>query len=141
MTVEIQRADPRLRRVTVLVLTLAAIVAAWSAFAFQQWMLQQAAALSSEQMIARLRHWIGLATTASGLCLLLLAGHSARTARRVSEQQRWPLADARLLRDTPIHRGGAAQRYRRLLNTTAVVLLLLALGVGLLSWRLYALAP
>ncbi|MBO9664520.1 hypothetical protein [Dokdonella sp.] len=140
MSIDIQRADAGLRRTTFIVLTAAAIAAVWGVFAFHQWMLHQSAALSTEQLIVRLRLWIGLATTASGLCLLLLAGHSARTARRVAEQRRWPLAGARVLRDTPIRRGDAALRLGRLLNGIAVVLLLLALGVGLLSWRLFALA-
>lgn len=140
MSVEIQRADARLRRMTIVVLAAAAIAAAWCVFAFHQWMLHQASALSTEQLIVRLRHWVGLATTASALCLLLLAGHSAYTARRVAEQRRWPAADARVLRDTPIRRGDAALRLGRVLNAVAVVLALLALGVGLLSWRLFALA-
>lgn len=140
MSIEIQHADSRLRRVTAIVLVLATIAAAWTVFAFHQWMLQQATALSAEQMIVRLRHWIGLATTASGLCLLLLAGYSARNARRIAEQRRWPLADARVLRDTPVRRGDVALRLGRLFNAVAVVLILLALGVGLLSWRLFALA-
>lgn len=139
MTVEIQRADPRLRRMTAVVLLLAAAAAAWSVFAFHQWILQQAAALSGEQMIARLRYWIGLGSTASGLCLLLLAAHSARTARRIAEQQRWPLADARVLRDTPVRRGPEALRFGQWLNGAALLLVLLALGVGLMSWRLFAL--
>lgn len=141
MSTEIQRADAGLRRTTLVMLALAAILAVACVFAFHQWMLHQSAALPTEQLIVRLRHWIGLAMTASALCLLLLAGHSARAARRVAEQRRWPLAEARVLRDTPIRSGDAALRIGRLLNGTAVVLVLLALGVGLLSWRLFSLAP
>lgn len=140
MSIEIQRADARLRRLTVVVLAAATIAAVGCVAAFHQWLVQQTAALSVEQLIVRLRHWIGLATAASGLCLLLLAGHSAQAARRVVEQRRWPLAGARVLRDTPIRRGDAALRLGRLLTAAAVALVLLALGAGLLSWRLFALA-
>ncbi len=139
MSLEIQRADLRLRRLTAVVLAAAVVAAAWCVFAFHQWMLQQTAALSVEQLVVRLRHWVGFATAASGLCLLLLAAHCAYTARRVAQQRRWPLAEARVLRDTPVRRGDAAMRRGRLLTSTAVVLLLLALGVGVLSWRLLAL--
>lgn len=140
MSIEIQRADLRLRRLTVVILVAAALAAAACVFAFRQWMLQQTLALSVEQLIVRLRHGIGLATASSALCLLLLAAQSAYTARRVAQQRRWPLAGARVLRDTPVRRGDAARRVGRLLDATAVVLLLLALGLGLLSWRLFALA-
>lgn len=139
MNIEIQRADARLRRLTAVVLAAAAIAAAWCVFAFHQWMTQQTAALSVEQLIVRLRLWLGLATAASGLCLLLLASHSAYTARRVAQQRRWPLAGARVLRDTPIRRGDAALRLGRLLGALAVVLVVLAIGFGAVSWRLFAL--
>lgn len=139
MSIEIQRADVRLRRLTVVALAVAAVAAAGCALAFQRWMLHQAAALPVEQLIVRLRHWLGFATAASGLCLLLLAGHSARTARRVARQRRWPLAEARVLRDTPIRRGEAALRLGRLLDALAIVLAVLAAGLGAVSWRLFAL--
>lgn len=136
MEPDLQRADARLRLISGVVLSAAFVAAMVGVFAFQQWMNEQAATLPTVQLIALLRRWIGFATTASGLCLLLLAGYAARLARRVAEQRRWPLAGARVLRDTPVRREAAALRLARLFNATAVVLLALAVGAGALSWRM-----
>lgn len=137
MHTDIQRANPRLRRLTAVVLGVATLLALLLVFAFQRWMLQQAETLPTAQLIVQLRGWIGMALTASGLCLLLLAGHTARLARRVIAERRWPLATARVLRDTPIRRETAALRLARLFNIVAVALLVLAIGVGVVSWRLF----
>ncbi|GAA0706974.1 hypothetical protein [Dokdonella soli] len=137
MTTDIQRADPRLRRITVVVLVVATLAAALFVFALQRWMLQQVERLPTEQMIVELRHWIGMLLTGSGLCLLVLAGYAARLARRVIAERRWPLAGTRVLRDTPIRRDAAALRLARLLNLVAVALIALAIGVGVVSWRLF----
>lgn len=136
MTIDIQRADPRLRRKSVVVLVLAALAAIACVVAFHRWMTHQAESLPTGLLIAQLRRWIGIALTASGLCLLLLAGYSARLARRVIESRRWPLADARVWRDTPIRRDAAALRLGRWLNLVALVLVALAVVAGVLGWRL-----
>ncbi len=140
MEIDIQHADPRLRRVTVVVLTVATLAAVALVFAFQHWLLRQAESIPTAQLILQLRRWITVALIGSGLCLLLLAGYAARLARRVIEDRRWPLAHTRVLRDTPIRRGDAALRLGRLFNVAALVLMAIAVGVGMLSWRLFAAA-
>lgn len=137
---EIQRADPRLRRVFAIVLTLSALAAVALVFTFHRWLSYRADALSIDQLVAQLRSWMAATAMTIDLCLLFLAAYAARTARRVGEQRRWPLADARVLRDTPIRRGAPALRLGWWLNATAIALALLALGIGLVGWRLFALA-
>lgn len=137
MTADIQLADPRLRRMTIVVVVVATLAALLCVFAFQHWMLQQVDRLPNEQLIVQLRRWIGMLLTASGLCLLVLAGYAARLARRVIAERRWPLASARVLRDTPIRRDAGALRLARLFNVLAIVLVVLAIGIGAVSLRLF----
>ncbi|MFI4969543.1 MAG: hypothetical protein ACHP7D_05015 [Lysobacterales bacterium] len=141
MNTEIQHADLRLRRVTILVLGVAGLAAFALLIGVQHWMTNIAASMPAERLVASLRRWIGFAMTASALCLALLAGYSARVARRARAQQRWPLAEARVLRDTPIRRGEFAMSIGRLLNVAAVILVVLALAAALLGWRLFSAGP
>jgi hypothetical protein len=138
MTIEILCADLRLRRVTIAVLALALLAALALVFAFHAWMSGLAARLPAEVFILQLRHGIGFALIACGLCLLLLAGYAARMARRVRTERRWPLGNARVLRDTPIVRDQAAARIGRLLDAAALVLILFGVAAAVLSWRLFA---
>lgn len=140
MGTDIQHADPRLRRVTVVVLTVATLAAVTLVVSFQHWLLRLAEGMPAAQLIVMLRRWIAVALVGSGLCLLLLAGHAARLSRRVIEDRRWPLAHARVLRDTPIRHGDAALRLARLFNAAALVLTAVAIAAGLLSWRLFVAA-
>ncbi len=138
MSEEIQRADVRLRRMTVVVVAVAALAALASVIAFQRWLADLAATLPTELLIARMRHWIGIGATAGSICILLLAGHAAIHARRINAGQRWPAEQARVLRDTVVRRGEAALRIGRLLNITALVLIVVGVAAALLSWRLFS---
>src|SRR6187551_883503 len=102
MDIEIQRADARLRRVTIAVLVLAAIAAVGTILLARDWMIGQAMASTPEQLIAQMRRWLGAASIACGLCLLLLAMHAWRRGRAAAAQRRWPVANASVLRDTPV---------------------------------------
>ena len=137
MTTEIQRADPRLRRITIAVLGVAVFIPIALLLSVQHWMTNVAANMPAERLVASLRRWIGAAMAASALCLALLAGYAARLARGVHAQQRWPLAEARVLRDTPVRHGEFVARMGRLLNVAAAVLAALALATLLLAWRLF----
>lgn len=135
--IEIQRADPRQRRVVAVVLVVATLAAAALVIAAHRWLSVRAEQLTADQMIAQMRLWLAVVTAMVGMCLLLLGGHAARTARCIGEQGRWPLAGARPLRDTPVRHGPAALRFGRWLQAAAFALVLLALGAGLVSWRLF----
>jgi len=137
MNHEILRADVRLRRVSFAVLALATVVAFILMFAFQRWLVRTADMMPTTQLVAQLRLWIGGALVACGVCILLLAGYAARLARRILEQDRWPLEGARVLQDTPIRRHAEAARIARTMNIAAVLLMVLAAGLAVLSWHLF----
>jgi len=137
MNREILRADVRLRRISFAVLALAAVAAFILMFAFQRWLVRTTGTMPTAQLVVQLRTWIGSALVACGVCVLLLAGYSARLARRVVEQGRWPLAGARVLQDTPIRRDADAAKIARKMNLLAIVLMLVAAGLAGASWHLF----
>jgi len=137
MAEEIQRADPRLRRTTTLVLTFALLIAIACIFLFQSWLGRWVATTPATELISQLHRGTAFALLASGLCLLLLGGYVARMATRVDQQHRWPLEHVRVIRDTPIRRGETALRIGRLLNIAAVVLVLISIAIGVISWQLF----
>ena len=141
MAVEIQRADARSRLVSFVVLTVSVVAALVFVYVFHRWITQLAANLPAEQLVARLRRWIGAAMTACGLCLLLLAGYAAWLARLTLGQRRWPPAPVRVVRDTPVRRDAAAVSIAKALNAAAMILVVLAIVIAWLSWRLFAIAP
>lgn len=139
MTIEIQRADAGRRRTTAIVLALA-VPAAIGVFVWaQRWLVARAIESSTEQLVAQMRHWIGIAVALTALCLLLLAIHGLLRARAAAAQKRWPVANARVLRDTPVRRGEAALRTARLLNVVSLLLFAFAVAAFALSWRLFGL--
>lgn len=140
MTDDMLRADPRLRRQTLLALALAAILAILAVLAFHGWLSGIADIPGTDLLILRLRRMIGIALTGSAICLAVLAWYAAHKASRVRLLQQWPLPAVRVLRDTPIRRGEATLAIRRRLNVAAAVLLLLALAFGAVSWRLLSLS-
>jgi hypothetical protein len=140
MAIEIQRADTRLRRVTIVALVLATLAAAGVILLVHGWMIRHALASTPEQLLAQMRQWLGLASIACGLCLLLLAAHAWHRGRAATSQRRWPVANARVLRDTPVRRDDAALRIARLLNLVSLMLLAFAVALIALSWRLFLVA-
>jgi hypothetical protein len=70
----------------------------------------------------------------------VLAVHAWRRGRAAAAQRRWPVANARVLRDTPIRRGDAALAIARLLNLVSLMLLAFAVAMIALSWRLFLVA-
>ncbi|HET9031525.1 MAG TPA: hypothetical protein VFN25_01335 [Dokdonella sp.] len=140
MSEDMIRADPGLRRQTMLVLGIAVLMAIATVYFFQQWLSGIADIPGTDQLILRLRRLIGIALTGSAICLGFLAWYAARKATLIKTFEQWPLPGVRVLRDTPVRRGAAAMKIRQGLNLTAVVLLLLALGMGIISWRLLSLS-
>lgn len=140
MSEDIVRADRRLRRQTIAVLGIATVVALLCIHYFQRWLLGIAGLSEPQALILRMRSLLGVALTGSAICLALLGGYSARKGQRALKFQQWPLPGARVLRDTPLRRGPAAQRIGRLLQVSAIVLLVLAVATGAVSWRLLMLS-
>jgi hypothetical protein len=140
MAIEIQTADRRLRRITVMWTGAAAIVAVAALVFFGRYIARRADALPTPALVAQTRNWIAAALTVSGLCLLLLAGLAARRARQARGEGRWPIRSARVLRDTRVRHGEPALRIARLLEMAAVLAMILAIAAAALGWRLVAAA-
>ncbi len=136
----IQRADIGLRRIAAIVLGLASLAAIALVLGFQSFLSSHAATLTTDDFIVRMRAWLAVVVSMIGVCILLLGGYAARSARGIMAQRRWPLAGARVLRDTPIRHGDDALRFARWLNGIAAVLVVVALLVGVIAWRLFSLA-
>ncbi len=136
---EILHADTRLRRTTIVVLAVAALLLAIAVVAFHRWFSAASETADIPTLILHVRAMTGLALLASAMCLAALAWHSARSARRTRASGQWPPLGARVVRDTPILRGDAARRRATLLTTIAVLLALLTAGVAAIGMRLLSL--
>lgn len=137
---DLLRADLRLRHLTLAVFGVAVVIALLGMFVFQRWLGGIASMQGTDLAIMRLRGMIAIALTGIAICLALLAWLSAHKAAKTLKTQQWPLPGARVIRDTTILRGDAASRLGRLLQISAVVLLLLAFATGFVSWRLLMLS-
>lgn len=136
MSDEILRADPGLRRRTVVILTIAVLAAIGGLMLTHQWLHQLGDQAGNDIFVLGLRKTIGLALTGIAICLALLAWYTAAKGTRAVQTAQWPLPGARVLVATPIRRGAPAIRRGRQLQAAAIVLLLLAAAVGYLSFRL-----
>lgn len=134
---EIQQADPRLRRVTAIVLVLAVILAGAFVLMFRHWLADFATTVPTENLVARLRPWIGAAVVACSACVLVLAACAAVVARGAAAEKRWPIQRARVLRNTVVRHGEEALRIARLLSLVALVLGIIGVAAILLAWRLF----
>lgn len=138
MNDDLVRADPRLRRNTLIALGLAAALAVGAILFFQQWLNTVGANSGTDILILRLRRMIGIGMTGSALCLALLAWYAAHQSSRTKLAGQWPVPGTRVIRDTAIRRGPAASHIARLLQMTALVLLVLAFSTGYFSLRMLA---
>jgi hypothetical protein len=66
--------------------------------------------------------------------------HAWRRGGAAVAQRRWPVANTRGLRDTPVRRGEAALGIARVLNMVSLMLLAFAVALIALSWRLFLVA-
>lgn len=140
MSDDILRADQRLRRLTTIALIVATLLCVVALIAFHRWMSGIGDGQHVAHVVARMRSMIALALTGSALCMGALAWHAARSGQRARSSEQWPLPGARVIRDTPMRRGRAAARIGVLLQIAAVVLLVLAIAAGTVSWRLFSAA-
>ncbi|MEO7433791.1 MAG: hypothetical protein ABIR62_17630 [Dokdonella sp.] len=137
MADEIQRADPQMRRTTSIALILGVLAALGLVVVFKWRLAAWVAATPTAMIVTGLHRGAAYALLGSGLCLLLLGGYVARLATRIRQQQRWPLDGVRVVRDTPVRRGADALRIGQWLNITALVLTLIAIAAGMVSWQLF----
>jgi len=122
---EVVRADPAFRRrfLGVVLLLAGAGAAALVALHFH---LEATRDLARDDPARAIEHMLWLlevlsAVTAAALILFGLYG--LRLATRVYRAERYPLAEQRVLRDTPVTVGGAAQRRALAIGATSALLL------------------
>lgn len=136
MSAEMLRADPRLRRQTLIALALAAVLAGVAIVIFQRWLLDIGTDPGSDLLILRLRRMIGIGLTGSSICLAVLAWYAVHKAARIKATGQWPLPGTRVIRDTAIRRGTAARKINGKLRAAALVLLMLAVALGYYSLQI-----
>jgi len=136
MSEEIQRADPAYRRRTLLLLVVAVVLALAVLAGAQRWMQAHAIVGSPRDAALQIRQWIGITATLCGFCLLALAGHAWWLSSRAQRDARWPLASARVMRDTRVRRGVAVAPIVRWLRIAAVILIVLAALAIAAGWQI-----
>ena len=85
MSFDIHPADPRLRRVTLIVVGAAFVAGVVALVLFRRWFESHLSTLPEPAVDGEMRRLIGLSCTGLGLCVLLFAGYAAHSARRVVE--------------------------------------------------------
>jgi hypothetical protein len=136
MSFDIHSADPRLRRVTLIVVGAAITVAIAAMMLFERWFEAHLASLPEQAVDGEMHRLIGLSCTGLSLCVLLFAGYAAQRGRRVVETRCWPLPGARTIRDVRVRTGRDALAIGKTLNFAAVALLIVAIGIGAVSAHL-----
>ena len=133
-------ADPKKRRRFFIVISVAALVALALVIGVSYWLDAWADTISTVELIGHLRLGLAIALAGCVICLLLVAGQSVLSARRVLEAGQWPLPGAWVLRDQVVRRGRLARRIARWMQVTAALMILLAVTTGFVSLRLLLLA-
>jgi hypothetical protein len=138
MSIEIQHADPQLRRRTFAVLVAAFVAAVAVMTWFHGWLHRSTAEMAREVFVLQIHRMVGISCTLLALCVLALAGYAARVSRRITESQRWPLRDARVVLDTRVRSGDEALALARTLRLVALGLIAVAFVIGIFGWGLVA---
>lgn len=138
MSVEIQHADPQLRRRTLAVLGAAAVAAVVVMMGFHGWLHRSTAEMPRDVLVLEIHRMVGISSTLLALAVLVLAAYAARVSRRVAEAKRWPLRDARVVIDTRVRTGDDALALARTLRLVALALIAVAFVVGIFGWRFIA---
>ena len=134
---EIQRADPRFRRLAGLSCVALVVVGAIALWAVQSWLAglaQAAPSAARHQLLAAFASVIG----ASCAMLLALGIYLWRKGGQVRGAAQFPPPGMHMLRDTPVLRGAAAYRRARIMQGIGVALVLCCLALLAATWRLYS---
>jgi hypothetical protein len=141
---EVIRADPALRRRTLLMVLAATVIGAVGIAVFLPWLLRS---LNEARMAGRIRARtictaFLVVIAAVGASVVWLSTRYAAIARRVRTERQFPPADMKVIRDTRVLRGTVAVRLGRvqqglafLLGLCGASLIALAVYAGLLLYR------
>jgi hypothetical protein len=133
---DVQRSDPKLRRVALVVVAAVVVAGVASLAAMQHWfaqLKQLPAAAAQAQLLSAFALAFGTVCAA----VLWLAASLWRSGAHVRRAEQWPLPGARVIRDTPVLRGSAAVGRGRLMQAAGVALFVCAVCVAVVAWRLY----
>jgi len=136
MSEDIQRADPAYRRRTLRLLGASVVVAIVALVYAQHWMQAHAIVGAPREAAMQIRQWIGITATLCGFCLLALAGHAWWLSSRAQREARWPLASARVMRDTRVRRGAAVVPIVRWLRIATLVFIAFATLAIVAGWHI-----
>ena len=137
-TMEVIRADPRLRRFAVRSLIALVLAGALGLWAFQGWLAgvtQLPAAIAQQHLLIAFASLVGISCAA----LLALAAFLWTIGARVRRSAQFPAPGMRVLRDTAVLRDGAAERRGRTIQGTGAVLVVCCLALLVAAWRFYVL--
>jgi len=126
---EVVRADPIFRRRFLGVLLLLAVGGAAAILALH-FDLEATRRLVDDDPAQALAHVLWLleaVSSVTAVALILFGLYGLRLANRVYRAERYPLAEQKVLRDTPVERGKQARRRALGIGVTSAVLLALAL--------------
>ena len=135
---EVQRADPVARRRTVLIVLAGMLIGGLVISSFEHYRPRLERWLVSEPELLPER----MATVTAALAfvtvvpLLMFAIRLWTAAAKARRYQRYPPEGERVVRDTPVLRGGAAVARGRTLQGLAIALVVFAIGFALALWRL-----
>ncbi len=133
---DVQRADPKLRVVSIAVVIVALVLGVVLWVVLQRWLSelkQVPASVAQAQLLTAFVWAIGSACVAC----VWLAASLWRSGAGIRRAAQWPLPGSRVVRDTPILRGDTAVARGRLMQIAGVVLFLCAACIAVLAWRLY----
>lgn len=138
---EIHRADPGERRRTLWLLLGLALVGALLIIGLQSEMANIRGWLAAGELEYATRQFHTMARFAFGLMAAVGVGIAiltARGARAVISEQRYPHSKARLVRDRPVIRGARAVRMGQLGYALAIAFAVFGIGGAIIGWRLLA---
>jgi hypothetical protein len=133
---EMQRADPKLRRTVAWGAVAAAFAGVLGFLLLRQWLAELAhvpAAVAKSQLV----NFVAWCLVSLCLSLFAFAGYVLRLGAQVVAHGRLPLPGARVVRDTRVVQGEVARRYGRWLQLLGVALFVASAVGAVLSWRAY----
>ena len=140
MNAEIQQPEPQARRRAAVIFGIGAVVgviclygAVASRPAIERWVTEPAAITNQA---ARLKAVIAVVAVAMALPLVGFAAYLWHLATRVLRDERFPPVNLSIMRPTPVLTGPDARRRGRMIQIIGVMLAILAVGVGIVLWRL-----
>ncbi len=134
---DIQTADPRARRWTIILLLVMCVLL----LPLLWWLNANMASLESwiahpEESAERATLAIVVLVASGALFLLVVAGYVNKLANAILSAERYPPPDIKVIRDTQIRRGEGARRIGKILKGYVVVVLLFVAALIIVGWKI-----